>query len=97
MMVNIHSRLEFNEIHIFLRKSNGFYSNSLASKENILAAEAKKKIIFVVVNLTEGFPNEHISAKIERVLSAKYAEALECQAIYQSNLWKKQFLFDGGV
>ena len=97
MMVNIHSRLEFNEIHISLRKSNGFYSSSLVSKENILAVEAKKNIIFVAVSPIEKFLKEHILAKIERVLSAKYAEALECQVICQSNLWKKQFIFDGGV
>lgn len=97
MMVNIHSRSEFNEIHISLRKSNGFYSNSLGSKENILAAEAKKKIIFVAVSLTEESLSEHISAKIKKVLSAKYAEALECPAICLSNLSKEQFLFNGGV
>lgn len=97
MMVNIHSRLEFNEIHISLRKSNGFYSSSLGLKENILVAEAEKKIIFVVVSPIEKFLKEHILAKTERALSAKYVEVLECQAICQSNLWKKQFLFDGGV
>ena len=67
MMVNIHSRLEFNEIHISLRKSNGFYSSSLALKENILAGEAKKSIICKVcgsVKMSSNTPIESIEEAI---------------------------------
>ena len=56
----------------------------LVSKENILAAEAKRKIIFVAVSHI--FLKEYILAKIKKVLFVKYAEALKCQVICQLSL-----------